>query len=121
MTLERPPRPEDFLPLSAPVYGVLLTLGAEAMHGYGIILAFEQATGQEGTLLPGSLYNTLGRMRKQGLVEEVSAPEGEADPRKRYYRATDLGRAVAKAESLRLRAFLQLAEAKDLSGEPSGA
>jgi DNA-binding PadR family transcriptional regulator len=113
--------PADFLPLSAPVYGVLITLGEERMHGYGIILEFEAATGQEGTLLPGSLYNTLARMRKQGLVDEVDAPPEETDPRRRYYQVTTLGRAVARAESLRMRAFLRLAEAKDLTGEPSGA
>jgi DNA-binding PadR family transcriptional regulator len=113
--------PETFLPLSAPVYGVLLTLGERAMHGYGIIVEFEARTGQEGALLPGSLYNTLSRMLAQGLVEEVPRPERDGDPRKRYYRATDLGRSVARAESERLRALLRLAEERNLGGQPSTA
>jgi len=114
-------RPEDFLPLSAPVYGVLLTLGDRAMHGYGIILEVEERTGHEGALLPGSLYNTIARMLKQGLVEEVEPPAHEDDRRKRYYRATELGRAVARAESARLRTLLELAREQDLAGDPSSA
>ena len=113
--------PESFMPLRAPVYGVLLTLGDRAMHGYGIIVDFEARTGQEGALLPGSLYNTLSRMLKQGLVDEVSAPESEDDVRKRYYQATELGRRVARAESERLRALLRLADEQDLGGQASTA
>jgi DNA-binding PadR family transcriptional regulator len=58
---------DDYLPLSAPMYSVLITLGDGAMHGFGIIETFEENTGQRGALLPGSLYNTIARMMKQGL------------------------------------------------------
>jgi DNA-binding PadR family transcriptional regulator len=104
----------EFLPLSPPVYGILLTLGTSAMHGYGIILEFEKRTGQEGTLLPGSLYNTIARMVRDNLIDEVAA-SAEGDPRKRYYRATELGRTVARAESARLRTLLELAEEQNLA------
>lgn len=109
---------ERFLPLSAPMYAVLITLGNGAMHGYGIIETFEESTGQRGALLPGSLYNTIARMLKQRLLDEVSAPAEESDGRKRYYRATQLGRAVARAESIRLRAVLAIADRGGLA--PSG-
>ena len=102
--------PDDFLPLSTPMYAVLITLGSGAMHGFGIIEAFEDRTGQEGALLPGSLYNTIARMTKQSLLDEVPPPTDERDGRKRYYRATELGRAVAIAETTRLRALLTLAD-----------
>ena len=101
---------ESFLPLSTPTYAILITLGDSAMHGLGIIEAFEVSTGQQSTLLPGSLYNTVARMMKQGLLDEVDAPAGESDGRKRYYRATDLGVAVAAAETSRLRALIVLAD-----------
>ncbi len=80
------------------------------MHGFGIIETFEERTGQQGALLPGSLYNTIARMMKQGLLEEVSPPSDETDGRKRYYSATELGREVAHAETGRLRALLTLAD-----------
>ena len=108
-------RTEDFLPLSAPMYAVLITLGDGAMHGFGIIERFEASTGQQGALLPGSLYNTIARMLKQGLLDEVAPPPEETDGRKRYYRATELGRAVAAAESSRLRTLLALADESGLA------
>jgi DNA-binding PadR family transcriptional regulator len=108
----------SFLPLSAPMYSVLLTLGNRAMHGYGIILEFEARTGQEGVLLPGSLYNTIARMLKISLIEEVEPPDAAEDRRKRYYRATELGRQVARAESERLRGLLRLADDQRLAEEP---
>jgi DNA-binding PadR family transcriptional regulator len=98
------------------MYAVLITLGEDAMHGYGVIQRFEERTGQEGALLPGSVYNTIARMLKQELVEEVAAPPEAEDARRRYYRATRFGRAVARAESLRLQEMLRLAEEGGLAG-----
>lgn len=113
------PDPSDFLPLSPPVYQILLALGDEAMHGYGIIQEFERRTGQTGALLPGSLYNTIGRMLKAGLlVEPEERPTVEDDDeRRRYYRSTELGRRVAMAETARLKSLLDLAEARHLLPE----
>ena len=107
---------ESLIPLSAPMYAVLITLGEDAMHGYGIIQRFEQQTGRSGALLPGSVYNTISRMLQQGTLEEVAAPAAEEDARRRYYRATAFGRDVARAESARLRSLLSLAEAGGLAG-----
>lgn len=111
--------PGDLLPLSPPVYHVLLALGDRAMHGYGIMEAFEVATGGRETLLAGTLYATLARMKQQGLVEEAEAPPGESSggPRRRYYRVTDLGRRVARAESSRLQLLLDLARNRNLAPE----
>ena len=101
-------QPEDFLPLSAPMYAVLVTLGDASMHGYGIIQTFEESTGQRGALLPGSLYNTLARMVGMELLREASPPTDDADGRRRYYQVTGLGAAVRAAESARLRMLLAL-------------
>jgi DNA-binding PadR family transcriptional regulator len=108
--------PTDLLPLSAPMYSVLITLGDGSMHGYGVIQRFEERTGQRGALLPGSVYNTISRMLRQGMLEEVEPPPEEDDARRRYYRATAFGRAVARAETERLRGLLSLAEAGGLGG-----
>ena len=106
---------EEFLPLSAPMYAVLVTLGDAPMHGYGIIQTFEETTGQEGALLPGSLYNTIARMVKMGLLEEVPPPDADDQARRRYYEATALGRAVRRAESARLRTLLALADRQEIA------
>jgi DNA-binding PadR family transcriptional regulator len=52
------------------------------------------------------------------VVRESSENEPTGGPRRRYYRRTDFGRAVARAESERLRALLKIAVAtKVLPGE----
>lgn len=114
--------PTDHLPLSAQHYHILLALGGDAMHGYGIIQAFEEMTDGRETLLPGSLYAALGRLVELGLLEETEPPAGDASggPRRRYYRVTDLGGAVARAESARLARLLELARRRHLAPGTSG-
>jgi len=110
--------PESFLPLTAPEYHVLLALGDEALHGYGMMQALEEKTGGRDALLPGTLYTTLARMVARGLLEELpEPPEPGADARRRYYRATPLGMAVARAESGRLARLLRVAAAARLVPE----
>ena len=112
MKRNAPRSAEDFLPLNPTFYSVLLALGDQDMHGYAIIQDFERKTGKKGGLLPGSLYNTIARMLKAALVVEVEAPPSgdSSDERRRYYRVTAMGRAVARAESARLKGLLALAE-----------
>lgn len=110
--------PTTFLPLSPPVYHVLLGLGDRALHGYAIMKAFEERTGGRETLLPGTLYATLARMVDSGLLDELpEPPEPGADRRRRYYRLTDLGRAVARAESERIARLLGVAREQNLAPE----
>ncbi len=84
--------PETFLPLTAAEYHVLLALGNDALHGYGMMQALEDKTDGRDALLPGSLYTTLARMVEKGLLEELSEPpDPDADRRRRYYRAPRAG------------------------------
>lgn len=113
-----PQDPGSHLPLSPPVFHVLLALGGGPLHGYGIMQAFEERTQGRGSLLPGTLYATLARMVEGGLVEELpEPPDPAADRRRRYYRLTELGRAVARAESDRLTLLLQVARQVKLAPE----
>jgi len=106
---ETPDVPEGLLPLSPPVFHVLLALGSDTMHGYAMIQAFERLTAGSERLLPGTLYATLARMAETGLIEEASSPEPHGDARRRYYRVTPFGRRVAAAESERMRRLLDVA------------
>ena len=103
------PRPA---PLSPPVYHVLLALGDETLHGYAIMQRFDELTEGAEQLLPGTLYATLARMVESGLIEEARPPRGEESggPPRRHYRVTTRGRAVAKAETERLRVLLGVAK-----------
>jgi DNA-binding PadR family transcriptional regulator len=55
----------------------------------------------------------------EGLVAEKPRPAAEArgGPPRRYYRRTSFGRAVARAESERLRALLDVARAQKIVGD----
>ena len=113
-----PPDPEPFRPLTAPEYHVLLALGEQALHGYGMMRSLEERTLGRDALLPGTLYTTLARMVRRGLLEELAEPpEPDSDARRRYYRTTSLGLAVARAESARLSRLLQVAAASRLVPE----
>jgi DNA-binding PadR family transcriptional regulator len=94
----------SFLPLTPRVYHVLLALADGPLHGYGVILAVQQLTEGVIVMRTGTLYVLVRRLLTQRLIaesDERPGPEGD-DERRRYYRLTDLGRAVLEAESLRL-------------------
>ena len=94
----------DALPLSLPTYHVLVALARGPGHGYGLIQDIRERTGGEVDLTPSTLYGVLHRMLEKGWLSEA---EGDGDdavggPRRRIYRLTDVGRAVARAEARRL-------------------
>jgi len=111
--------PAEFLPLKHSTYQILLALGdGESLHGYAVMQAIAEMTHGGETILPGTLYAALARMVDEGLVEE-SEPRGDdasGGPPRRYYRRTNFGRAVARAESERLRALLDVARAQNIFG-----
>ena len=99
-----PRDPRAFLPLTPRVYHVLLALADGPLHGYGVILAVQQVTEGVIVMRTGTLYILLRRLLDQRLIEDCDERPGpdEDDERRRYYRLTELGRAVLEAESLRL-------------------
>jgi DNA-binding PadR family transcriptional regulator len=109
----------DFIPLKQSTYGILLALGDGELHGYGIMQSLEEKTGGRESILPGTLYASLARMASDGLVAELDTPEGDGSggPKRRYYRRTELGRAVAREESERLRVLLRVASEQDILTE----
>jgi DNA-binding PadR family transcriptional regulator len=105
------PRPETFLPLPTATFHILMAVADEDRHGYAIIQDVVGRTGGEIKLSAGTLYRSIQRMLEQGLILEARerpAPELD-DERRRYYRITPLGAAVARAEATRLAKLIQLA------------
>lgn len=99
-------------PLSPPVFYVLLALADRERHGYAIMQEVERRTQDKIRLLPGSLYSTIKRMLKSGLIEECTGDEVDPqneDERRRYYRITESGRAAARQEIDRMAILLDLA------------
>ncbi len=107
-------RPEAFLPLPPATFHILMAVAEEDRHGYAIIQDVAQRTEGEIKLSAGTLYRSIQRMLEQGLLletQERPAPEFD-DERRRYYRITDLGAAVARAEARRLTQLVKLARAR---------
>lgn len=109
----RTPSPESQLPLPAATFHILMALADGDRHGYAIIQEVAARTGGEVTLGAGTLYRSIQRMVDQDLVVELTMRErpSDDDPRRRYYRLTAFGRAVAEAETRRLGDLLRLARA----------
>ena len=104
---------DALLPLPPVTFHILVALAEEDRHGYAIMQEVMQRTGGALKLGAGTLYRSVQRMLEQGLISEANtrpAPELD-DERRRYYRITPFGRAVAKAEARRLAQMLKLARA----------
>ena len=107
------PRVEDLLPLPPATFHILMAVAEEDRHGYAIIQDVDRRTQGQVRLSAGTLYRSIQRMLEQGLLietQERPAPE-EDDERRRYYRITPLGEAVARAETRRLTELVRLARA----------
>jgi len=80
------------LPLTTPVFYILLSLSLKERHGY-------------------ELYTTLKRLLGEGLIAETTDRPDAAhdDERRRYYRLTDRGGQVLATELQRLEHALALA------------
>ena len=96
-------------------YQILLALAEQDRHGYGIIKDIESRGGEDAAPSTGAMYLALQRMDAEGLIEDApERPAGEDDARRRYYRITKHGRAMAELESRRLEALVEAARTRKL-------
>src|SRR4051812_3647585 len=104
MSNEDQRRPETLLPLTQAVFHILLALADGEKHGYAIMQEIGERTDGAMRMGPGTLYGSIQRMLKDGLiVEELQrAGSGSGDERRRYYRLTGFGQRVLQAEARRL-------------------
>jgi DNA-binding PadR family transcriptional regulator len=106
-------RPHHLLPLPPATFHILLAVADEERHGYAIMQEVAARTSGAVRVSAGTLYRSIQRMLEQDLIVETSerpAPELD-DERRRYYRITPFGRAVARAEAERLSQLVKLARA----------
>jgi DNA-binding PadR family transcriptional regulator len=106
-------RPTPLKALSSPALKILLALADAPKHGYAIKQEVEQRS--EGTvrLGPGTLYEAIHRLQRDGLIDETSAPSPSngQEAQRRYYRLTDRGWGQLRAEMRRLRHLVAQARA----------
>jgi DNA-binding PadR family transcriptional regulator len=104
--------PQPHLPLSPPVFHVLLSLSQGDRHGYLIMKEVEERTSGAVRLSTGTLYGIIKRLLDAGMIAEVDTP----DPRRRAYRLTPFGTLVARAEAERLESLVDAARSTRLLG-----
>ena len=105
--------PQDLLPLTPPVFHILLALADEERHGYGIMQDVAWQTNGALQLGPGTLYDNLKKLMDTGLVAD--APKSASSRRKsaaakeddrRFYTLTKEGRAALTSEVDRLQSVI---------------
>ena len=105
---------ERLLPLAPAVLHILIALGEGDRHGYAIMQEVAERTAGKVRMSPGTLYGSIRKMLDEGLIEELFHRGAPDDDRRRYYRVTKFGRAVAAAEAERLTALLHHARLNGL-------
>lgn len=107
---------QSYLPLTPAVFHILMSLSGGEMHGYAIMEEVTRTTEGRVKMGPGTLYGTIKRLLDSKLVEESDHRPDPVrdDERRRYYRLTNLGGSVMKAEIHRYAKVLKTAATKGL-------
>jgi DNA-binding PadR family transcriptional regulator len=87
---------KKYIPMTETMFFILLSLQQEH-HGYGIMQHVKQITDNRIILGAGTIYNSLSRLEKDGLIQVSSE-----DDRRKNYITTELGKKVLKVEAKRL-------------------
>ena len=85
-----------YVPMTESAFYILFCLQTP-QHGYGISQQVRKLTGGAVTIGAGTMYGTLSKMEKDGLIRFYS----EEDKR-RLYQITELGREVLESEIKRI-------------------
>ena len=85
-----------YVPMTETGFYILFCL-QEEMHGYNIGKAVREMTGGEIVISPGTMYGSLSKMEKDGLIRFIREEE-----KRKIYEITDLGREVLQLELKRI-------------------
>ena len=96
-----------YVPMTESGFYILFCL-QDPQHGYGISQQVKRMTGGEVTISAGTMYGTLSKMEKDGLIRFFR----EEDKRK-LYQITDLGREVLSTEIRRIERLYRNSKGED--------
>lgn len=68
------------------------------MHGYNITQKVREMTGGDVEIGPGTMYGSLGKMEKDGLIKFVREEE-----KRKIYKITRVGKEVLELEMSRIK------------------
>ena len=93
-----------YVPMTETGYYILFCL-QEVMHGYSIVQKVEELTDGEIRLSPGTMYGSLSKMEKDGLIRFVTEEE-----KRKIYTITELGTEVLQLELKRIQRLYRTAQ-----------
>ena len=99
-----------YVPMTESGFYILFCLQSP-QHGYGISQQVKRLTGGAVTIGAGTMYGTLSKMEKDGLIRFYS----EEDKR-RLYQLTELGREVLETEIRRIERLYRNSKGEDIDG-----
>lgn len=99
-----------YIPMTETAFYILLCLRSPN-HGYGIVQKVERLTGGAIRLAPGTMYGSLSKMEKDGLIRFIREEE-----KRKIYEITDLGREVLQIELKRIERLYQIAQEETHNG-----
>ena len=99
-----------YVPMTETGFYILFCL-RQPQHGYGISQQVRQMTGGAVVISAGTMYGTLSKMEKDGLI----VFDREEDKRK-LYRITELGTEVLNLEIKRIERLYKNSKGEELHG-----
>lgn len=93
-----------YVPMTETAFYILLCL-KQPNHGYGIVQTVEKLTDGAIRLAPGTMYGSLSKMEKDGLIRFVREEE-----KRKIYQITDLGLEVLQMELKRIERLYRVAK-----------
>lgn len=93
-----------YVPMTETAFYILLCL-QKPNHGYGIVQTVEKLTDGAIRLAPGTMYGSLAKMEKDGLIRFLREEE-----KRRIYQITDLGSEVLQMERRRIERLFRIAQ-----------
>ena len=93
-----------YVPMTETAFYILFCL-QKANHGYGIVQMVEKMTDGAIRLAPGTMYGSLSKMEKDGVIRFVR----EEDKRK-IYEITELGIEILNIELNRIKRLYEITQ-----------
>ena len=93
-----------YIPMTESAFLILLCL-QKPNHGYGIVQKVEKLTEGAVRLTPGTMYGSLSKMEKDGVIRFVQEQE-----KRKIYQITELGQTVLQLECKRIERLYKIVQ-----------
>lgn len=98
-----------YIPMTETGFYILYSL-QEEMHGYSIGTNVEKITGGDISISPGTMYGSLSKMEKDGLIDFIREEEN-----RKIYKINNLGKIILNKEINRIERLYKNSKGVDLS------